>query len=240
MITYATTLLAAMADKNYDQEYLNTLTDAVLSASTIAIDMDNTVEIKPYEELFTDNSNYFTVMNFMHSVFPDQDDLYTVMLANNANISKGLNIISQLVKDLHTKLGVHEFLVFRSVILKDFARTDVKQRLRDETDARIAYNAYNTDNPEVDQFYVTYKDVRHNISQLKHDVDTWLNNVNHTDKKCAIIIPDIDATLSGNPAYTKGFIDLYTSSGCIVVNHNVTFINPESTKPMDKGYGLVI
>ena len=233
----ATMLLSAMANKHYDQECMDTLTDVVLSASAMTIDTVDTVVIKPYGDLFTDNSNYFTIMNFIHPIIPDEDNFHSILLARNANITKKLNITSQLVKDLHTKLGVREFLVFRSVILKDGAKSDVKQRLLNETDSRITYN---TDKAKTDQFYVTYKDVQHNILQLKRDVDAWLNDVNRTDKKCAIIIPDIDATLLGNPAYTKDSIDSYTSKGCIVVNHNVTFINPESTKPTDKGYGMVI
>lgn len=200
------------------------------------INILDTVKIKPYEDSLTKDDNYFTVMNFIHTIFPDFDDFHTLLLANNANLTKKLGATDTLLYDMYTKLGVRDFLVFRSASMKDLAGTDVKKRLYDETDSKFVYNL---GKPTSEHMAVTYRDLR-DITENIEFVDKWLSDITYTDAKRAIIIPDIEASLSTDPDIVRNFVKDCTSKGCIVVNQIVTFIIPESTKPMDKGYGLMI
>lgn len=88
MITNAINTIVIMADKKYDQETMDVLTDVVLSGTNMIIDIRDTVKIKPYEDLLTKDDTYFTVMNFIYTIFPDFDDFHTLLLANNANLTK--------------------------------------------------------------------------------------------------------------------------------------------------------
>lgn len=236
MTTNAINTIISMADKKYDQEILDTLTDAILSGTGMIIDMYDTVNIKPYEDLLTEDANYFTIMNFLYRLLPDQDESHTILLVNNANLIKELGVTDMLIYDMYTKLGVRDFLVFRSASMKDLAGTDVKKRLYDETDSKFVYNL---GRPISEHLAVTYRDLRH-TSEDTEFVDNWLNDVTYTDAKRAIIIPDMEASLSADPDVVRNFVKECTSKGCIVVNQIVTFIIPESTKPTDKGYGLMI
>lgn len=236
MITNAINTIVSMADKKYDQETLDVLTDVVLSGTNMIINIRDTVKIKPYEDLLTKDDNYFTVMNFIYTIVPDFDDFHTLLLANNANLTKKLGATDTLMYDMYTKLGIQDFLVFRSASMKDLAGTDVKKRLYDESDSKFVYNL---GKPTSEHMVVTYRDLR-NASEDIAFVDKWLNDVTITDAKRAIIIPDIEASLSTDPNIIRNFVKGCTSKGCIVVNQIITFIMPESTKPTDKGYGLMI
>ena len=120
--------------------------------------------------------------------------------------------------------------------MKNLASTDVKERLYDETDSKFVYNF---SKPESEHTVVTYRDLR-NTSEDTEFVDNWLNDVTYPDAKRDIIIPDIEASLSEDSETVRNFVNACTSKGCIIVNQVITYINPESTKPMDKGYGLMI
>ena len=157
MITNAINTIISMADKKYDQEILDTLTDAALSGTGMIIDMHDTVKIKPCEDLFTEDANYFTIMNFLYRLLPDRDDSLAILLVNNANLIKELGVTDMLICDMYTKLGVRDFLVFRSASMKDLAGTDVKKLLYDETDSKFLYNL---GKPISEHLAVTYRDLR--------------------------------------------------------------------------------
>lgn len=236
MFTNAINTIIDMSDKKYDQETLDTLTDVVLSGTNMINDICDTVKIKPYEDLFTKDDNYFTVMNFIYTIIPDFDDFHTKLLTNNANLIKKLGATDMLLYDMYTKLGVRDFLVFRSASMKDLAGTDVKKRLYDETDSKFVYNL---GKPTSEHVAVTYRDLRDTSENIEF-VDKWLSDVTYTDVKRAIIFPNIEAAVSTDPDIVRNFVKECTPKGCIVVNQNIAFIDPENTKPMDKGYGLMI